>query len=97
VDFCQLIVHPVHPVSGEWRQHAQGFGYSSLGLGLSYVDWRNQLLGMVLSWGEVHHQGRLRLEHRLVLRQCVWLNYGSGLLASKVALRDADPGLVVGC
>jgi hypothetical protein len=84
VDFCQLMVHPIHPISGEWRQRAQGFGSGGLGLGLSLADWRGQLLGLGLSGSDIHHQDHLHLECRPALWWYVWLNHISGLLAGDV-------------
>jgi hypothetical protein len=85
VDFRQLTVHPVHPIGGEQRRHAQRFGYGGLDLGLSSTDWNGQLLGIGMSGGEVHHQDPLCLERKLMPRRCFWLDRGSGLLAGEVA------------
>jgi hypothetical protein len=84
MDICQLIVHSVHPIGGERRRRARGFGSGGPVLGLSSADWRGQLLGLGLSGNKVHHQDPLRLERRFALRQRVWLNHSSGLLVSKV-------------
>jgi hypothetical protein len=77
-------VHHGHPIDGERRRRAWGFGSGGPGLGLSFVDWRGQLLGLGLSGSDIDHQDPLHLERRLMLRQRVWLNHDSGLLAGEV-------------
>jgi hypothetical protein len=91
MDFCQLMVHPVHFVSGEQRSCALVFGHGGLSLGHPLTGWRGQLLGLGLSGGEVHHRDTHHLKGRFMLKRCVLLNRSSGQPTDEPALPWRGP------
>jgi hypothetical protein len=55
VDVCQLMVQPVHPISGGWRSGVQGFDHHNLSLAPLMATRGGHFLGMGVGGGEVHH------------------------------------------
>jgi hypothetical protein len=72
-------------VESVWRQRAHSDSYAAVMVWISDSWWYVLSTSSVVRGGEAHHQDPLHLKHGLLPRRCVWLDCGSGLLASELA------------